>query len=172
MKFIRESITIGLAQRSKAGIKVRQPLAKVTIYDDKGILNNDSELNSLITDELNLKDVEILNSVNKDNSELRVVIDTAISDDLRKEGLVREVIRFVQNARKQAGLNVEDRIELRLLTEEKTLTVAISDYADLIKTETLAIKLVGDDLKGDIYSTEVTVDSIPLRVVLINAEAA
>jgi isoleucyl-tRNA synthetase len=167
MKFVRESITIGLSQRSKAGIKVRQPLAKVTIYDEKGILNNNKhELDQLIAEELNVKQVEV-QSVNNDSiSGETVLLDIEITEDLHKEGLVREVIRHIQSARKQAGFNVDDRIELRVVSNDELINQAVSEFMDEIKAETLAVTIGGDANDNDVFTVTSKVEGASIEISL------
>ena len=100
MEWVREVINEGLRQRATKGIKLRQPLSKVTITKD---VPQDTELTSIIADELNIKEVEYKEKKGRTD----VVIDTKITESLRLEGLMREVIRNVQQARKEAGLEVE-----------------------------------------------------------------
>ena len=64
---------------------------------------------------------------------------------LKLEGLAREIISKVQSARKDAGLEVEDRIQLSLRTESADLTKAIAAHGDLIAGEVLATALVALD---------------------------
>ena len=64
----------------------------------------------------------------------------SIDDDLRREGLAREVVHAVQAARRDAGLNVEDRIELTLAGDEELLTAARA-HEDYVAGETLATSL-------------------------------
>ncbi len=170
MNFARESITIGLAQRAKEGIKVRQPLAGVTIYDEKSILNNDKhDLILLISEELNVKEVSIVEAKNPNNIDEKVSLDINIDEQLRKEGLIREVNRYVQNARKQADLNVDDRITLSLISPDSLLTNAIGEFADLIKAETLASSLNDKELDQGCYQVKVKVDGIELEIKLIKS---
>ncbi len=72
---------------------------------------------------------------------LTVALDTALTPALLDEGLVREVISRVQNARKDAGLQVEDRIELSLRTDSVPLGRAIAAGKSLISDEVLAVQL-------------------------------
>jgi isoleucyl-tRNA synthetase len=70
-----------------------------------------------------------------------VALDLAIDDDLREEGRAREIVHAVQNARKTAGLQVEDRIEL-LLDGDPALVQAADAHRDYIAGETLAVDLL------------------------------
>ncbi|MEO8093493.1 MAG: isoleucine--tRNA ligase [Pseudolysinimonas sp.] len=69
-----------------------------------------------------------------------VVLDTHLTPDLEAEGLARDVVRAVQQARKDAGLDVSDRISLRLGGDELAVA-AITAHRDLISRETLATAL-------------------------------
>lgn len=131
MSFVREVINEGLSQRAAEGIKVRQPLQSVSVLDDKDILND--ELKEIIKEELNVK--EVFSHDRKETS--LVVMNLELSDELKREGIMREVVRHIQNARKQAGLQVDDRINLGIHASAGVLE-AIQTFEDLIKTETLA----------------------------------
>ena len=69
-----------------------------------------------------------------------VILDTAVTPELAAEGLARDVVRAVQQARRDAGLEVSDRIQLRLSGDE-SVRAAIRTHSDLIKAETLAATL-------------------------------
>ena len=80
--------------------------------------------------------------------------------------MMREIVRFVQNARKDAGLNVDDRIVLALMVMEDTaqeLEKAIEEHSATIQAETLATKL--GDVQGG-YDVTVKVDGMSLRICL------
>ena len=100
-----------------------------------------------------------------------VKIDKTITPELKREGLMREVIRHVQSARKKAGLQVDDRIVLHLAVgaddkPSEQLYKALTEYADIIASETLAtMKQPGDVL----YQTTATVDGAELQVSLAKA---
>ena len=68
---------------------------------------------------------------------LTVALDTTLTDDLRAEGLAREIINKVQNLRKKSGLEVSDRIELAISGPEPVLA-AVRTHAGRIAAETLA----------------------------------
>jgi isoleucyl-tRNA synthetase len=105
-----------------------------------------------------------------------VALDLAIDDELREEGRSREIVHAVQGARKAAGLEVEDRIELALDGDE-ALARAAQTHRDYIAGETLAVKLeVGDGAsiaasEWD-FSQQVQIEGLALSVRLSRAGAA
>ncbi|HXN37756.1 MAG TPA: isoleucine--tRNA ligase [Solirubrobacteraceae bacterium] len=102
-----------------------------------------------------------------------VALDLTIDEDLRREGRAREIVHAVQNARKAAGLQVEDRIEL-FLGGDPTLMEAAGAYRDYIAAETLAMQITLDDHAIEIddhnvYSAQTTIDDLCLSVALRRA---
>jgi len=140
MAYVREVITLGLAQRAEAGIKVRQPLEKVTIKGGPAYLDTiELDFIEIIKEELNVKNVEI----DLSQKEHEVRLDLSLSEELEAEGLMRELIRALQQLRKQIKLEVDDRIALQIKTNDKALKKVIqnTEFEQLIKTETLATTL-------------------------------
>ena len=124
----REIITAGLAERMKkteteAQIKVRQPLAKLVYAGEK----LDDFYEQIIMEEVNVKSVEHGEAL---------VLDKTLTPELLEEGKIRELIRFVQAARKKAGLNVDDRIRLMVSMEVS------ETYREMLMNEVLAEELV------------------------------
>ncbi len=112
MRKVREISSLGLEARAKSGIKVRQPLSSITLKDDS--LKNDIDLLEIIKDELNVKEVSFDSSL---SDELK--LDTNITAELKKEGDVREIIRFVQNMRKNEKLTPDKEITLIVKTTDE-----------------------------------------------------
>ena len=161
MSWARDVINEGLSQRASKGVKVRQPLSKVKITTD---VVRDEELLSIIMNELNVRGVEY----EYKEGATKVMIDTKLTDDLRAEGLMREVIRNVQQARKEAGLEVDDRIRLSLSSDNEKLTTVISDklLKKEICDETLCLSL-NDDKEGNYdFITIAKVDGLELEIKL------
>src|SRR3989344_2704077 len=111
MEKIREAAALGHAERRKANIRVRQPLASLSIAQDlvpKSPAKN--ELFSILADELNVKEIKAGDGLPAHS----VVLDTELTPALRAEGVRREVIRILQDLRKEAGLKPKDRVRMRL----------------------------------------------------------
>ena len=127
----REIITEGLALRmnkseTEEQIKVRQPLAEY-IYEGEPL---DEYYEQIIADEVNVKMVR---------AGEKAYLDKHLTEELLEEGFIRELIRFVQAARKKAGLEVDDRIKLSIDTEIS------EDWQDVLKAEVLAVELGQDN---------------------------
>jgi isoleucyl-tRNA synthetase len=95
-----------------------------------------------------------------------VALDLSIDDDLREEGRAREIVHAVQNARKSAGLEVEDRIELAL-GGDPALIAAAEAHRDYLTGETLTVGLSLDgDNPDNGYSGQAEIDGLPLSIAL------
>lgn len=155
MERLRDYVNQGLMLRAKAGLKVRQPLASVTVPS----LGEHVDFEPILLDELNIKAVK---------AGKEVAIDEKITPELKREGLMREVIRHVQSARKAAGLNVDDRIALSLVTTDPQLQRALKEHDEVIKAETLATTY-SDIVALDGVQAAVTVNGVELTINLKKA---
>ncbi len=134
MKAVREIVAEALALRASAGIKVRQPLALLKIKNQKLKIRNHKDLLKIIADEVNVKKI-VFDKTIGDNLEL----DRQITPGLKKEGQVRDLVRIVQDLRKEAGYVPKDKI-----------TVFVrGDYAKNI------IKEFEKDLKSEVGAREI-----------------
>ena len=145
MNALRAAVNDGLSKRAAEGIKVRQPLASAKLVST--ISQNTPEevaqfLVDIARDELNVKSVEVVTGSELDvpeaSAQPSVVYDLTITPELKREGLMREIVRHVQSARKKAGLQVDDRIILQLTTNDDQLRQAINEHCTAIAAETLA----------------------------------
>ncbi len=134
MKLVRNIVERGHAARAAAKIKVRQPLAKLTIVcTTPGVVQESIEI---LKDELNVKAVEF-----HKGKALEVALDTAITPALKHEGAARDIIRTVNDLRKQAGLTPQDRIALYYDTADPFAQETIKELGDEIKRATRASTL-------------------------------
>ena len=180
MSRTRELINNGLSLRMKqdehqASIKVRQPLqfaayagAKLAEYYEQ-----------IMAEELNVKEIRWIENLDEHLADYDVTegvikpedwieISKQLTPELKREGLMREVIRHVQSARKKAGLQVDDRIELNIASSDAEITQAVDVFADTIKAETLAVKIgpVADDME----KYDVKIDGKPVEIYLKKAD--
>lgn len=145
MNALRAAVNDGLSKRAAEGIKVRQPLASAKLVSTIS-QNTPEEVAQFLVDiareELNVKSVEVVTGSELDipeaSAQPSVVYDLTITPELKREGLMREIVRHVQSARKKAGLQVDDRIILQLTTNDDQLRQAINEHRATIAAETLA----------------------------------
>jgi isoleucyl-tRNA synthetase len=98
-----------------------------------------------------------------------VMLDVRLTEILKQEGLARDVVRHVQDQRKEAGLEPEDRIVLYLGTETPALQQAIEAFKDYIAGETLAVEWSAGPLRGEAHRAEVKVEGHELTIELRKA---
>lgn len=113
MDEVREIVSRALAERAKAQIKVRQPLASLKIQNQKSKIKNKRDLLNLVKEEVNVKEVLF-----DDQIRGAVELDTIITPELQEEGTVREVVRQIQEMRKEVGLKPADQILVRYTSSE------------------------------------------------------
>jgi len=98
------------------------------------------------------------------DNDITVALDTTITPELRREGLVRDFIRHVQTLRKEADFRVEDRIRITY-TAPDDLREAVTTHLEYFKNETLAVAVEPEYAAGE-YSGEVSIDGNKIRVSL------
>ncbi len=136
MTLVRQVVELGHSKRKENSLKLRQPLASVTYSAPD---NLPQELEDIIKDELNLKSVQFEKA-----AELSVELDINLTEDLKKEGQAREIIRNVQKLRKEQGLTLNDQINL-IIPEWP------AEFEDLIKKSTHAASLIaGAEMKIEV----------------------
>jgi isoleucyl-tRNA synthetase len=115
--------------------------------------------------EISSKDIEGWLVANEGS--LTVALDVTITEDLRKEGVARELVNRIQNARKDNGLEVTDKIKLTVLNFEN-LQKSITDNKTYIMSETLTKELVFVDVLSN--GTEIEFDTIKSRILIEKIE--
>ncbi|MEI6420049.1 MAG: class I tRNA ligase family protein [bacterium] len=140
---VRKVVTLGLEARAKASLKVRQPLASLSLKDE--VLKGKEGLIGLLIDEVNVKEIKFNNV-----QEVTVVLDTVITPELKKEGVFRDFLRSVQEARKITGLVVSDIVKMQIDTNEtgenliETFKEEISKVANVKEFEFVTLPEVGE----------------------------
>ncbi len=134
MEKTREIVRLGLAERSKHGIKVRQALQELTVKDKE--LKNENELLDLIKQEVNVLNIGF-------GKEIK--LDTKITKQLQEQGIVREIIRNIQETRKKQKLTPKDIIIIQFKAEPDMSELLLRKEKFIIK-ETKAKDL--DLVKG------------------------
>lgn len=157
MQKTRELISLALEARSTAGIKVRQPLRKLSIPS----LELGEDYKELIKEEVNVKEVIVDGSLGENN----VVLDQNIDEELEKEGAMRELVRSIQALRKKMKLFPKDMINLKVKTDSLGSKL-IENFREEINSTTglkaiLFVEYLGDgeEVKEGKYSWNISISS-------------
>lgn len=135
MEIVKNISALGNAIRKEKMLPIRQPLTDMTVYN---VAELSDEYVQIILDELNIKAIKFERS--DDSDEVRVTINTNITDDLLLEGISREIIREIQKLRKEAGVNWDDLVDV-IYPNKENYEKAVKIYADDIKSKTLSKNL-------------------------------
>jgi isoleucyl-tRNA synthetase len=155
MGMTRNLITEGLQLRAQEKIKVRQPLLRAYLLVDLG-----EEFRKIMEDELNVKEV-LWDVETSRNMEGNMRMDFTITEELKLEGKAREIIRFIQELRKEAGYDVENRIAVGYQGAEEVF----EKFGEMIAKEVLAEGgLKPGELEGADIQKEVTVDGMKISL--------
>jgi isoleucyl-tRNA synthetase len=142
MREVRRIVSLGLEERARAGIKVRQPLSSLTVK-----VKLDPEYEGLIKDELNVKEICF-----EEKIEGEISLDVNITPELKEEGQVREFIRAVQELRKKEKLNPKDFVTLEIETDEKGKDFASKWRTQIAQTASLKDLTVLSSVSGETVS--------------------
>ncbi|MEK7182396.1 MAG: isoleucine--tRNA ligase, partial [Patescibacteria group bacterium] len=126
MKDTRRIISVGLESRMSKNIKVRQPLQ--TLKFGKKSLKDAKEYFELIKDEVNVKEVLFHDKLGEDDIE----IDFELTDKLIQEGIMRDLLRQIQDMRKTKGFVPKDIISLEISTDKSGQEV-VKKFENIIK---------------------------------------
>lgn len=112
MELVRDMVTNILEERVKNAVKVRQPLASVTFRTDKfNSIKNSGEYLGEVMDEVNIRGINFMES-DADNKVCE--LDLNITEELKEEGVYRELVRMIQDKRKAENLKVSDQVNIIL----------------------------------------------------------
>ncbi|TMF11196.1 MAG: isoleucine--tRNA ligase [Chloroflexi bacterium] len=156
MAVVRRLVATGLAARNTAGIKVRQPLRAVTIAERP----LDPGLEAILLEELNIK------AARYQGEGGGLALDTEISQELKLEGLARDLVRKIQELRKQSGFAIDDRIRL-FYEGDGILAEALERWRDYIATETLAVAVARGAAPDGASTETLQIEGNDLRVSVV-----
>ena len=142
MKRVRKIVELGLAKRAEAEIKIRQPLNKLIVYG----YSLTEEYQKIIADELNVKMIEFNKS-----AEIKIELDTKLTEELINEGICRELIRTINAQRKAAGLTIKDQIKIIWQSNSLIIKKVFNDlnFSEDLKRSTITQELIEGEVEGE-----------------------
>jgi isoleucyl-tRNA synthetase len=149
MQEIRDIVNLALAERQKVGIKVRQALSLLKV---KEVKNDIKDLMIFVEDEVNVKAV-----VFDSNIVDAVELDINITPELKEEGTVREIIRQIQQMRKDNGFSPKDLINI-YYEDEGDFGIILDKNKETILKEVLANELINSKEEINIIK-EIEIDN-------------
>jgi isoleucyl-tRNA synthetase len=126
MEIVRKVVSLGLEKRNTVNIKVRQPLSKLVVKSVE--LDGKQEYLELIQDEVNVKEIKF-----DEGLEPEVELDINITPELKIEGEVRELIRAIQELRKEGNLTPDNKIILQIETGEEGRSFVETNKSEISK---------------------------------------
>ena len=152
MDQVRKIVELGLAKRAEAGMKIRQPLAAMTVNG----FDLSEEFAAIIRDEMNVKQVGF-----DKKGEMGITIDTNLTEELKTEGALRELIRTINGMRKDAGLTIADRISIGWQSDgelvnkifaqaglkAELLRSVLADSGEIIESDEKPVNINGEKVK-------------------------
>lgn len=159
MADVRQVVELGLALRAEKKLKVRQPLAELKVNKEQ----LSQEYLEIIADELNVKKVVFAETVtgdfwaNKTDNGYAVWLDIRLTDELKEEGMMRDVIRAINQMRKDQGLTVRDKISVTWAGNERVERLFMQREQE-IRQAVVAARIIQGEAVGEpskIADTEV-----------------
>ena len=152
MEATQKAVEIGLALRATANMKIRQPLNKLTLKDKEIV---ELLFVDLVKQELNVKNVELGNED---------VLDLVISEELKMEGIVRELTRAINQLRKDFLLTIDDKnVKLEYETGSEILKQAIEKNKEEIGKSCLC----GEVVENSFEAKEIVINGEKIKIKLI-----
>ncbi|MCK5026927.1 MAG: class I tRNA ligase family protein, partial [Candidatus Pacebacteria bacterium] len=155
MAEVRNVVSLALEARATVGMKVRQPLLKLTIKSE--VLNGKKELLEVVRDEVNVKEM-VVNM----NMEEITELNTELNTELIQEGQFRELVRHIQSLRKKTGLTPDDMVTASIKTDMEGKKLVEKFKEELMKT-TLLEEVVFSDVE---VGEEINIDDLKFIVML------
>lgn len=165
MQKVRAIVEKAHALRAAKGIKVRQPLAELEIIEKL-----DEAFLMIIADEVNVKSVSVEKKVSDDKGKVcdegkTISLHIELTDELKAEGALRELIRMTNSLRKDKGLKPQDVVEVSYYTSSKFLNEkVVGTYIEQLKKQTVAS--AWNSASSTLSGKEVTVNNEKITIAL------
>jgi isoleucyl-tRNA synthetase len=159
----RNLVSLALSIRVSSGLKVRQPLSELVVVSKKGLSSAEDLVSELVLDEVNVKKIKLVvaevqpefesNAKFKraENDDFVVFLNSEVPEELRLEGLARELVRKLQDIRKESGFNVIDRVKV-VLPETEENKLLVEKFGNDLKQKVLADSI---ELGGELAVTKI-----------------
>lgn len=162
METCRKIVSIALEKRAEVKIKVRQPLGALQVKNMPLHEKNREAIIGLIKDETNVKQVAIDNA-----TENEVELDTNITDELRKEGQYREIVRFIQDMRKKQNFVPSQKAVLSVWADNESRALVERFENEVKRSATLEkIKFLGEISSDGNIGEKLSIDEMTFRFAL------
>jgi isoleucyl-tRNA synthetase len=145
MTIVRQIVEIGLSLRAEAGIKVRQPLSALYVSG----MTLSKEFLDITAEELNIKEINFVKDfpekvglVKKETKDFNLALDIELTEELKKEGLAREIIRTINQMRKEQSLTITDTVVVKYNTDDELVKSVFGEFVEEIKKQTLVKEMV------------------------------
>ncbi len=157
--------TYGQKMKELAGMITAMDQADIKSFEQSGsfAMTLDGAAISLSLEDVEITSEDIPGWLVASENGLTVALDITITDELRKEGISRDVVNRLQNLRKDQGLEVQDKIKVTFSTKDELLKSAIDAYKAYIQKETQAIAL---EYSEGVSGTELDIDGLLITVAL------
>ena len=140
MEEVRRLVSLALEARQTSGIRVRQPLSELRIRPAVAL---SAEHLALIRDEINVKSVSVDPTLPES-----VFLNTTLTEELKEEGAVRDLVRAIQELRKEAGMSPMDKAVL-VVSANESGKLLFEKYSEQIMRLTLLSKIEHAPLEGE-----------------------
>jgi isoleucyl-tRNA synthetase len=141
MDVVRGAVELGHAMRAERGVRVRQPLAQFVLAG----VEIPEELLGIMRDELNVQEVHLAKELPRGGDwairgqgKLNVALDLTITDELSELGLVRDVVRLINEQRKRGGFTTQDYVIIHVASDDQFIRGLVERYGREIAERTQA----------------------------------
>lgn len=168
----------GRLLRNQAGIKFRQPLSAAYIEGKSPFPRKELKVQFLraLKHELNVKEIRFTNELTSDllenqenvshesaETNLKLYLITEINSELKQEGIAREIVRAIQQLRKEADLNWNSRIKVLYETQAQELSESLQNFEDYVKRETLCSSIQSEQTES---SRDFIINNVQLKLAI------